>query len=503
MPTAPVEFGLLNYVTLGAYLLGTLWLGLWFSRRNRSTADYFSAGRRIPWWVMGISISNVSSISYMSIPAKAFAEDWTILWVNVPILLLAPFVIYVLLPVFSRLRSASAYEFLETRFGLVARLYGATAFVLLQLGRMALVIYLPALALSAVTDLNIVACILVIGALSALYSALGGIEGVIWTDFAQTVFLIGAALLSFCLIVFRLDGGFATIARVAVEHDKLQLTRWSSDLMSNALWVVLLGSMFTQVVPYISDQSMIQRYQTTTDLPAARRALWINAAIAIGNTCLLLGVGTAMFVYYRFNAEHLAGLPRPDAILPFFIAHELPAGIAGLVVAGVFAAAQSAISTSLNSTATVLVTDFLQRLGPPRSEAHWLRTAKLLTAGAGVIAVTLAGVLAVAGVGSAFDFFQRLLGLTASGLAGVFLLGIFTRRTTTAGAMTGALASAVMLYVVQTHTSVHVYLYALIGITTCVVVGYTASFVLPGAPRPLALVDDAGTSPSRDSLSVP
>ena len=154
----------------------------------------------------------------------------------------------------------------------------------------------------------------------------------------------------------------------------------------------------------------------------------------------------------------LAGLPRPDAILPFFIAHELPAGVAGLVVAGVFAAAQSAISTSLNATSTVIVTDFLQRLGPSRSDAHWLHAAKVITAGAGVAAVALAGVLAFAGVGSAFDFFQGLLGLTASGLAGLFILGIFTRRATTAGAMIGAIASALVLYFVQTRMAVQVYL---------------------------------------------
>jgi SSS family transporter len=484
MPPTSVAFGALNYLALGAYLIGTLSLGLWFARRNRSTTDYFSAGRRIPWWVMGISISNVSSISYMSIPAKAYAENWTIFWVNVPIVLLAPVVILVLLPVFARLRSASAYEFLETRFGLGARLYGATAFVLLQLGRMALVIYLPALALAAVTDLNVIACIMLIGAVSALYSVVGGIEGVVWTDFAQTVFLIGAALLSFALIVWRLDGGFGTLVQVASEHDKFRSIRWSGDYTTTAIWVVLLGSLFSQAVPYISDQSMIQRYQTTTDVAAAGRALWTNAGIAMINTCLLLGVGTAMFVYYRQFPSHLAGLPKADAILPFFIARELPPGVAGLVVAGIFAAAQSAISTSLNSTSTVIVTDFLQRLGPPRDDAYWLRRARVITAVAGVVAVTLACLLAVTPMESAFDFFQRLLGLTSSGLAGLFILGIFTRRTRTAGALTGAVTSALVLYLVQTQTKMHVYLYALTGIGVCVLVGYTVSVLLTALRPP-------------------
>ncbi|WP_438481339.1 sodium:solute symporter [Oleiharenicola lentus] len=475
MDSAHVEFGTLNYITLGLYLVATAAIGLWFTKRNKSTTDYFSAGRRIPWWVMGISISNVSSISYMSIPAKAYAENWIIFFVNLPILLLAPVVVFVLLPVFNRLTSASAYEYLEKRFGLVARIYGASAFVLFQVGRMALVIYMPALALAAVTDFNLVVCILLIGTLSAVYSALGGIEGVIWTDFAQTVFLLGAAFMSFFLVIHRLDGGFDTFVSVASDQNKFQMINWSGDHTTNALWVVLIGSMFTQLIPYISDQSIIQRYQTTTDLPAARRAMWINAILNTGNTLVFLAVGTAIYVYYQFNAERLGGLPRNDAILPFFIAREMPAGVAGIVIAGIFAAAQSAISTSLNSTSTVIVTDFLQRLGPKKPDAHWLKLAKWLTAGMGVIAVALAIVLAFTKIDSAFDIFQRVLGLTASGLGGLFLLGIANKRANLQGAMTGAIASAVLLYYLQTATRVHFYLYSLIGVLTCFLLGSLVS----------------------------
>ena len=489
METGKIEFGVLNYATLAAYLIATLAMGLWFTRRNKSTGDYFRAGRRVPWLVMGISIANVSSISYMSIPAKAFAENWVVFWVNLPILLLAPLVVYVLLPVFSRLKSASAYEYLELRFGLPARLYGATAFVIFQIGRMALVIYLPALALASVTDLNIFLCIFLIGALSAVYSALGGIEGVIWTDFAQTIFLLGAAALSFVLIVFRLEGGLGTLWRTAWEHDKFHLINWSGDYTTPALWVVLVGSMFTTLVPYISDQSIIQRYQTTTDLLAARRAMWANAGVAMANTFIFLGVGTAMFVYYRFYPHNLAGLPRPDAILPFFIAHELPAGVAGLVMAGIFAAAQSAISTSLSSTSTVLVTDFLQRLGAARPDHVWLRLAQWITGGMGVVAVGLACLLATVNMDSAFDMFQRIVGLTGSGLGGLFVLGIFTRRANLRGTMTGVITSAIALYYLQGHTRVHVYLYSLVGICVCVTVGYVAS-LLWGRAQPSAAAED-------------
>ena len=201
----------------------------------------------------------------------------------------------------------------------------------------------------------------------------------------------------------------------------------------------------------------------------------------MANTFIFLGVGTAMFVYYRFHPQNLQGLPRPDAILPFFIARELPAGVAGLVMAGIFAAAQSAISTSLSSTSTVIVTDFLQRLGSARPDVEWLRLARWITAGMGVVAISLACLLATVRVESAFDMFQRIVGLTGSGLGGLFILGIFTRRANLTGAMTGAITSAVTLYWLQGHTRVHVYLYSLVGIIVCVSIGYVVSL---GFARP-------------------
>jgi SSS family solute:Na+ symporter len=243
---------------------------------------------------------------------------------------------------------------------------------------------------------------------------------------------------------------------------------------------------------------MIQRYMTTTDLAACRRALWVNAGLALVNTFSFLAVGTAIYVYYQANPQNLAGLPRNDAILPFFIARELPAGVAGLVVAGIFAAAQSAISTSLSATSTALVTDFLQRLGPARSDRHWLRTAQWLTAGLGVVAVGFAALLASVGISSAFDTFQGLLGLTTGGLAGVFLLGIFFQRANARGAWAGIAASALALLLVQRLTKTHVYLYALIGIGVCVIIGYLVSLTsrrpakgIPAGPVVSAFPDSA------------
>ncbi len=477
-------FGALNYTTLAVYLAGTFAIGIFFSSRNKTTEDYFKASHSIPWWAAGMSIfaTMLSSITYMSIPAKAFADNWLILLVNLPILLLAPAIIYLFLPHYRRIASASAYEYLETRFGLPARLYGGSAFVLFQTARMALVMYLPALALSTVTDINIFVCIILMGILSAIYSAAGGIQAVIWTDVVQTIVLLGAALLSFFLILWRLEGGFSELVQVAAADNKLQMVKWSGDYTTNVLWVVLIGSMFTQLVPYVSDQSIIQRYMTTKDKQACARAVWVNAIMAMPATMLFLGLGTAIYVYYKANEGKLEELPRPDAILPYFIARELPAGVAGVVVAGIFAAAQSTVSTSLNSISTVLVTDFLKRLGGAHKDEHWLAIAKWLTGAFGLLATILACLLAVVKIDSAFDAFQRILGLTGSGLGGLFLLGMFTKRTNLTGAMTGAIVSAIVLYFLQGHSRVHFYLYAMIGILVCFGVGYAVSLIFP-TPR--------------------
>jgi Na+/proline symporter len=300
-------------------------------------------------------------------------------------------------------------------------------------------------------------------------------------------------------VVARLDGGFGELVAVARADDKLRLVQWSGDYTTPALWVILLGCLFSQLVPYVSDQSTIQRYMTTTDVPAAGRAIWANAWLAIVNTIVFLAVGTAIYVYYRNRPAGLEELPRPDAILPFFIARELPPGVAGLVVAGIFAAAQSAISTSLSSTSTVIVTDFLQRFGRHRSDARLLTLAKVITAALGVVAVGLAALLASSGLQSAFDASQKMLGLFGSGLAGLFLLGMFTKRVHATGALAGAFGSAALIYFVQGHTPMHGYLYAAVGILSCVIIGYIVSLVTPPPLRRLALLSPQPANPVSES----
>lgn len=480
-------FGWLDYATLVTYLLGMVAIGLWCTRRGGNTSDYFVGGGRIPWWAAGLSIyaTMLSALTFMAIPAKAYATNWTFFWANVPILVLAPMVIRVYLPFFRQLQVASAYEYLERRFNLTTRLYGSSAFVLYQFGRMAIVLYLPALALSAVSSIDIRVSIISMGLLCVIYTTFGGIEAVIWTDVAQSIVLLGAAAAALVIAVAQ-AGGWSQAWQIAVADDKLRLFDFALDPTQPTLWVVLVGNLFINLIPYTSDQTVIQRYLTTTDESRSARAIWTNALLAIPSTALFFAIGTALYVNAVVHPERIDPTLGADSIFPQFIMHSLPTGLAGLAVAGIFAAAQSTLSSSLNSVSTVLVTDFYKRFRPAASDAVCLRLAQKLTAIIGVVATALALMLASTPIVSLWDLFNSMLGLLGSGLAGLFALGIFTKRAHGTGVLCGAAASAIALVLVQQYTSLHFFLYAGVGISVCFIVGYAASCVLPaGAARPL------------------
>ena len=474
-------FGTINYMVVGAYLLILVGMGCYFFGREKSDVDYFLARGRIPWWAAGVSIfgTQLSAITFMAIPATAYATDWVYILGTATIVLLAPVVIYVYLPFFRRLQVTTAYEYLEMRFNVVVRLFGSAAFILLQLSRMGIVIFLPAIALSAVTGINICLAILLMGLLSSFYTALGGIEAVIWSDVLQVVVLMGGALLSLVIIVFSVDGGLAGLISTAAAHGKFHTVNWTWDHTTTAVWVVVLGWTLSNLIPYTADQAVIQRYLTTKDEKAAARSIWTNAALTIPAGLIFYGLGTALFVFYRENAASLEPALQTDAIFPLFIVQQLPVGVAGLVIAGIFAASMSSLDSSLNSVATALVTDFYKRFVPASTEQRRLRLGRALTVVLGVVATSIGLFMATYEIKSLFDVFLELLGLFGGSLAGLFALGVLTRRAHGVGALVGAVTSAMVLYLVAANTDVHFFLYAGIGILTCFCVGYSASIMIP------------------------
>lgn len=480
------SFGLWNSLVLVAYLAGLVWIGVRFARREEGTSDFFLAGRRIPWWAAGISIfaTQLSAITFVSTPAVAFSTDWVVLPGKAMILAMAPIVVLLYLPFFRRLDVTTAYEYLERRFHVAVRLFGSASFVTFQLMRMAIVLFLPALALAAITGIDVYACILVMGILSTLYTALGGMEAVIWTDVLQTVVLVGGMLLA-VLVVGDSIGGLGAVLEEARNAGKLRL--WAGGLSTTELvsWSMLLGTFALQFGPYTTDQSVVQRYLTTRDEAGAARGVWLNGLLALPVGFLFMLLGACLWAFYRQHPESLALGMQNDEVLPLFVATELPAGLSGLVIAAIFAASMSSLDSSMHSIATAVTVDGYRRFRPGASDASCLRLARLLTVGLGVLAVTTACLLVTFDIRSLWFFFQKCLGLLSSGLVGVFVLGIFTRRASSTGVLVGAAASVLVLVWATWYSDLHFYLYAVIGIPTCIGVGYLASLVLPDREREL------------------
>ena len=322
----PSGFTKLDYVCLGAYLAMLIGMGVYFSRREKTTADYFLAGRRIPWWAAGISLfgTQLSAITFMAAPAKVFATDWAYFVNTFAFMLITPVVVYFYLPFFRRLNLTSAYEYLEQRFNLATRLYASAAFILFQLGRMAIVLFLPAMALSAVTGMNVYVCIVVMGVLSTVYTVLGGIEAVVWTDVLQAIVLLGGGLLCLVIMIFGVDGGMSTIFSIGMADDKFKVIHWGWDYTTSTIWVLVIGNLFINLVTYTSDQVVVQRYLTTRDEKSAADSIWMNAAIVLPETIVWFLLGTALYVFYKLTPELLSPNLPTDSIFPHFISQQLP-----------------------------------------------------------------------------------------------------------------------------------------------------------------------------------
>ncbi len=472
----PALLASIDYAVMALYLLALVGLGIFFSRREKTADDFFLAGRRIPWWAAGLSIyaTQLSAITYVAIPAKAFLENWVFALTSITILAMAPIVIIFYLPFFRRLEIKTAYEYLERRFALPIRLFGSASFMAYQVARMAIVVFLPSLALSTVTGVDIYACIASIGLMATAYTVLGGMEAVVWTDVLQ-VFVLIAGLFVALYLAIQGAGGIDEALAIARDSDKLRWYAPGTSWTDTASWSVLLGAMFLQFGPYTTDQAVVQRYLSTKDERSAARGIALNGLVAVPFTICFFALGTALFAYFSANPEGLAVGMKHDEVFPLFVALEMPAGLAGLVLAGIFAASMSSLDSSMHSIATAWTNDWHVRLGLGR--ASDLVTGRRVTLLMGIVGTGAASLMAAADLRSLYDTFQSVLGLLISPLAGIFMLGIFTRRATAIGVGVGALTAMAVLAYVQNRTQLNFMLYGAVGTTTCVVVGYAVSLL--------------------------
>ncbi len=475
-------FGWLNWLILFVYLGGMLYLGYFFMKREQSTGDFFKAGGRIPWWAAGMSIfaTMLSAITFMAIPAKAYATDWKYYPMQIAIFIMAFPVIKYYLPFFRRLNVTTAYEYLQQRFNYATRFLASSLFIFFMVARMALVLFLPSLALTTVTGIDIYLSIVLMGVITIIYCTMGGVEAVVWGDVIQGFVLLGGALLAVIYLVSGIEGGLSRVIEISLDYDKFKMFDFSLSLTSATFWVIILGGLANNLISYSADQTVIQRYLTTKDEKSAAKGIILNGSLSIIVSVVFFFIGTSLYAFYKMHPGELNFvMGNTDSIFPHFIMTRMPVGVAGLLIAAIFAATMSTVSSNINSLSTAFTSDLYNHFFPGRSDKKQLMIARWTGIIMGSIGVLFALLMATMNIRSLFDFFNYILGLLASGLGGLFIMGIFFPGIGGRSALLGFITGTAFLFFVNLQTEISFLLYGFIGIVAAVLMALVFSFILP------------------------
>jgi SSS family transporter len=476
-----------DYLGLFGYFVVIAFIGLWFTRKQTGSESFALADRKIPWWIAGISMfaTGVSSISFMAIPAQAFRTN--LIWATPSLVLIPLFFLeaYLLYPLIRRLRITSTYEYLERRFHPSLRYLASAQCIALQVfGRMSMVLLLPALAIAAVTGLNVFTSVLLMGVVTTIYTVKGGLKAVMLTEAIQgATMLIGIALIVGLAISALPDrmGGFIETSR---DFQKFDMALWTWDETMPVIWILILTPIFTKLA-FAADQPVVQRV-FATPLKDVRKlaAMFLFCSVFISFAVNFAGI--SIFSYFKANPAQLSPTMTNDQIVPLYIVERLPVGVAGLIIATVFAAAASTLAGGMNSVAILFTEDFVSKFKKDMNDRVRLRVMRLTSLVAGVIATGCALYMAGLNQRSLFQTWNELFALLGGGFLGIYILGTFTRRANATGAITGALVSVPATFAIKHYSELHWAAYMPAAVMTCVVVGYIVSLFTPASTHDLA-----------------
>lgn len=440
----------LDLIVFLIYMVGIVGFGVSFYFRKNSAADFVTGGGKLPAWALGMSIfaTYVSSISFLALPGNAFQGNWNGFVFSLSIPIAAMIAVRYFVPLYRKLQSPSAYAFLEERFGPWARIYASGCYLLTQLARMGAILYLLALPMHVLFGWSIPLIILFTGLGVVVYATLGGISAVVWTDAVQGIVLIAGAVVCFVLIAIKMPEGITQIVDIAQRDNKLSLGSLSSNLGQSTFWVVLVYGLFINLQNFGIDQSYIQRYKSAKTEQEAKKSTWLGSLLYIPVSLLFFMIGTSLYAYYQIFSNslpiELQALEQADKVFPHFIATVLPPGISGLVIAAIFAAGMSTVSTSINSSATVILEDhFKKYIHPNPSQNTQIRVLYIASLAMG-IAGLLVG-LAFNGVESALEAWWALASIFSGGILGLFFLALLGKTKTNTPAIIAATAGLAVI----------------------------------------------------------
>ncbi len=426
-----ISIRIADIITVTVYLLGMLAVGFHFSRKNKTTEDYFVGNRSFSGWVIGLSMLGtiVSSATFLALPAAAFVLDWRQLTVNLAVPFVAVLAILIFIPFFRKEKLTSAFEYLGDRYGKVPRMYGTLSFMILQLIRMAQILFLVSLVIQFLTGLPIIAVIILTGVFIGIYTIMGGIEAVIWTDVVQAIILLVGGVLCFIWVSIDLPGGISQIFEVGAQHQKFSMGSMEFNLDERTFYTVAILGIINWLGIYAGDQNMVQRYASARSTREARKATVIYSAIAIPMWTLFFFIGTALFVYYQVFPEPFILELHADQVLPYFILSKIPPVISGIIISAVIAAAMSTMDSGINAISTVGVVDLMKSwMIKGRSDAYYLRAAHRIAVMTTILVITGAITFSQMDKESMNDISLMVTSIFGGCLMGLFIMGFFTTR---------------------------------------------------------------------------
>jgi SSS family solute:Na+ symporter len=438
---------LIDWLIILIYLVCIVWLGTRFGKRQKNADRYFLGIRNLPFWAVGISMfaTIISSWSFIALPGKAFKSDLQYLMAIATLPVSTLITVKYIIPLFRNKIKLSAYEYLERRFGLPARIYGNITFIIVHFGKMGAILYLLSLAVSGMTGWNIFLLIAIIGFATVIYTFFGGIEGVVWSDVTQGILLLFGGIISFFYLLFTVPGGPENLLTYAYTSNKIKLITLELDWDTISVTVLLLFGFNYFLQKYISDQTVVQRYLLSSTEKQASRALWMSTGLIMFVWLLFMSIGALLWAYYRLQPGILPVemWTQPDRVFPYFIGHQLPAGITGLILAGLLAATMSTLSSDLNSLGAVLFDDYYKKLSKRATDHKRLSFSRMSVLISGLLAMVLA--MSMTQIKSMADAAFNFVSLVAGGVLGMYVLGMFTRRTSHKGLYFGIFIGIVFI----------------------------------------------------------
>jgi len=478
----------LNFAVLLVYLAGMLVIGFVLARRQHSTEDFFLAGRRMPWLLVAMSMfaSLTSAVTYMGLPATAYEENISLIVVCIISPIVAPFLIYLFYPFYTRLRVTTSYEYIGKRFGRPARYAVSALFLFARLGWLGTVIYAPAMALSVVTGLPVRVTILLMGAIATGYTVMGGVAADIWSDAVQFVIMVGGAVWVAVTLAQGVPGGIGGILETAGAAGRLHVLDWRFSLVEMSGLIVGITFFFQLLQDYGTDQTTVQRLMATPSLKGVSLAIVFNAIVDFFMIALLLFIGIGLYALGQARPEFIPEGMAGDRLLPFYIIHALPDGVSGLLIAAIFAAAMSSMDSGISSLATVVVNDFVQPLRrAARSQRQDLRMARALTLLFGVFGTLVA--FYVATFQNIIRAYTTIVSLFNGPVLALFLLGVLTRRARFEGWLLGALLAIPATLWLQHVAQTHWIYYFPFSFSVAYSAGYIASCAMPARAADMSL----------------